>query len=69
MPVSQSKAVASVKKSTKPVNGKTYTVQQGDSLWSISQKFSGVSVQNIKDWNDISGTKLKPGMKLLVSKG
>ena len=69
VPVSQSKAVASVKKSTKPVNGKTYTVQQGDSLWSISQKFSGVSVQNIKDWNDISGTKLKPGMKLLVSKG
>ena len=69
VPVSQSKAVASVKKNTKPVNGKTYTVQQGDSLWSISQKFSGVSVQNIKDWNDISGTKLKPGMKLLVSKG
>ncbi|MBJ6368471.1 lytic transglycosylase domain-containing protein [Snuella sedimenti] len=46
-----------------------YTVKEGDSLWSISQKFSGVSVQNIKDWNDISGTKLKPGMKLKISKG
>ena len=27
---------------------KTYTVRNGDSLWSISQKFPGVSVQNIK---------------------
>ncbi len=58
------------KKSKKKVNpnAKVYVVQSGDSLWSISQKFNGVSVQNLKDWNDISGTKLKPGMKLKVSK-
>ncbi|CAH8282835.1 membrane-bound lytic murein transglycosylase D [Mariniflexile fucanivorans] len=49
-------------------SSKIYTVRSGDSLWSISQKFSGVSVQNIKDWNGISGSKLKPGMKLKVSK-
>ena len=56
---------------SKPLSGNitTYTVQGGDSLWSISQKFPGVSVQNIKDWNDISGTKLKPGMTLKISKG
>ncbi|WP_347373622.1 LysM peptidoglycan-binding domain-containing protein [Aequorivita sp. Q41] len=48
---------------------KTYTVRSGDSLWSISQKFPGVSVQNIKKWNDISGTKLKPGTKLKIYKG
>lgn len=47
----------------------TYTVKSGDSLWSISQKFPGVSVQNLKDWNDISGNKLKPGMKLKIYKG
>lgn len=53
---------------TSDVNGKkTYKVQKGDSLWSISQKFHGVSVQNIKDWNDISGTKLTVGMTLIVS--
>ncbi|WP_179318722.1 LysM peptidoglycan-binding domain-containing protein [Winogradskyella helgolandensis] len=46
----------------------TYKVRSGDSLWSISQKFSGVSVQNIKDWNDISSNKLKIGMTLIVSK-
>ena len=55
---------------TKRLSGNivTYTVRSGDSLWSISQKFPGVSIQNIKDWNGISGTKLKPGMKLKISK-
>ncbi|WP_452225455.1 LysM peptidoglycan-binding domain-containing protein [Lacinutrix chionoecetis] len=55
-------------KSVSNFSGKTYTVKSGDSLWSISQKFPGVSVQNIKEWNDISGTNLKPGMTLRVSK-
>ena len=48
--------------------GQTYVVEQGDSLWSISLKFSGVSVQNLQDWNGISGKNLKPGMKLIISK-
>lgn len=47
---------------------KTYKVRQGDSLWSISQKFPGVSVENIKEWNDISGTNLKVGTTLKISK-
>ena len=46
----------------------TYKVKSGDSLWTIAEKFSGVSVQNIKDWNDISSNKLKIGMTLVVSK-
>lgn len=54
---------------TNSQGAKVYTVQQGDSLWSIAQKFPGVSVQNIKTWNDISSNALKPGMKLKVSKG
>ncbi len=41
-----------------------YTVKKGDSLWTISKKFHGISVKNIRDWNDISGNDLKPGMKL-----
>ena len=48
---------------------KVYTVRNGDSLWSISQKFPGVSVQNIKKWNDISGNNIKPGTKLKIYKG
>ena len=46
-----------------------YTVKSGDTLWSISKKYPGVSIQNLKDWNDISGSNLKPGMKLKVYKG
>ncbi|KAA5827432.1 LysM peptidoglycan-binding domain-containing protein [Algibacter amylolyticus] len=63
-----SSAKATVK--TIPIKGDVinYTVKDGDSLWSISQKFSGVSVQNIKDWNGISGSKLKPGMILKIAK-
>lgn len=58
---------ATVAKNEDGVN--VYTVRSGDSLWSISQKFPGVSVDNIKKWNDISGSKLKPGMKLKIHKG
>src|SRR5690606_10261711 len=47
---------------------KTYKVKAGDSLWSISNKFPGVSIQNIKDWNGISGTKLNVGTTLKVSR-
>jgi membrane-bound lytic murein transglycosylase D len=55
--------------SSSSATAKTYTVKNGDSLWSISQKFPGVSVDNLKKWNDIGGTKLKPGMKLTIQKG
>ncbi|AOW21066.1 lytic transglycosylase domain-containing protein [Urechidicola croceus] len=47
----------------------TYVVQKGDSLWTISQKYSNVSVQNLKEWNNIWSVKsLKPGMKLKIFK-
>jgi len=51
-----------------PGNSEVYVVKSGDTLWSISQKFKGVSVENLRSWNNISGTGIKPGMKLKVSK-
>lgn len=48
---------------------KIYTVKNGDSLWSISQKFPGVTIEKIKNWNDIRSNKLKPGTKLKIYKG
>ncbi len=50
-------------KSTNSKKSNTYIVSSGDSLWKISKKF-GVSVTNLKKWNRISGTSLKPGMHL-----
>ncbi|WP_417558387.1 LysM peptidoglycan-binding domain-containing protein [Mesoflavibacter zeaxanthinifaciens] len=67
--IRQTTASNSNSSNLKNYKGKTYTVQKGDSLWSISQKFSGISVENIKEWNGISGTNLKPGMTLKLSKG
>lgn len=44
-----------------------YIVKSGDSLWLIAQKYSNVSVQNIKDWNNIWSVKsLKPGTELKI---
>ncbi len=43
---------------------KVHTVKSGDSLWIISRKYPGVSVENLREWNGISGKNLKPGTKL-----
>ncbi len=54
---------------TNSSNPKIYTVKSGDSLWSISKKFPGVTVQNLRSWNDMNTNSLKPGMKIKISKG
>ena len=46
-----------------------YTVKRGDSLWSISKKFPGVTVQKIKSLNNMRGNTLRPGMTLKLSEG
>jgi membrane-bound lytic murein transglycosylase D len=43
-----------------------YLVQKGDSLFSISKKYPGVTVSDLKKWNNISGDDLKPGMDLKI---
>ncbi len=65
---SPSTASKAPKKVVNAAGKQTYKVRSGDSFWTIAEKFSGVSVQNIKDWNDISSNKLKIGMTLIVSK-
>ncbi len=55
--------LASVSKS-KEVN---YYVKKGDSLYSIAKKYPGVSISDIKKWNDINSEDLKPGMKLKIN--
>lgn len=45
-----------------------YTVQPGDTLWGIANKYKGATVDDIKKWNNIKNTKaLKPGTKLKVA--
>ena len=58
---------AIVKTESKSNNDGTYTVKSGDSLFSISKQFPGVSIEDIKKWNDISGDNIQPGMKLKIN--
>ncbi|MBX9806347.1 MAG: LysM peptidoglycan-binding domain-containing protein [Flavobacteriaceae bacterium] len=48
-------------------NSLNYYVKKGDSLYSIAKKYPGVSISDIKKWNDINGEDLKPGMKLKIN--
>ncbi|MDP5062943.1 MAG: LysM peptidoglycan-binding domain-containing protein, partial [Maribacter sp.] len=45
-------------------NSKTHEVRSGDSLWTISRKYPGVTIENLRKWNGISGNNLKLGTKL-----
>ncbi len=47
-------------------NGKIYTVRSGDTLWQIAKKFDGLTVQKIKDLNNLTSDRLKPGQRLKV---
>ena len=46
----------------------TYTVQNGDSFYTIAKKYPGVSAQNIMDFNGIESSKIRPGMKIKIPK-
>ncbi len=43
---------------------KVHVVQKGDSLWTISRKYPGVTIENLKEWNGIRGNTLQPGTRL-----
>ncbi|MCH7400654.1 transglycosylase SLT domain-containing protein [Belliella kenyensis] len=45
---------------------KTYTVQPGDSLWLISKKLDGVTIDQIKKLNNLNSNQIKPGQKLII---
>jgi membrane-bound lytic murein transglycosylase D len=52
---------------SKKENDKMYSVKRGDSLFSISKKFPGVTISDIKKWNNIKDESIQPGMKLKIS--
>ncbi len=52
----------------KKANPAWYVVQQGDSMWTIAKKFS-VSVQDIRQWNNLSSNRLQTGNRLRIKKG
>ena len=49
------------------VDLKTHKVQPKESLYAISKKY-GVSVNQLKEWNNLRDNNLKPGQQLIISK-
>ncbi len=45
---------------------KYHTVQPGDTLWKISQRYGGISIDKLRKLNGIKGNAVHPGQKLLV---
>jgi membrane-bound lytic murein transglycosylase D len=44
-----------------------YIVQPGDSLWIISKKTPGLTVEQIKRLNNLNNNTIKPGQRLIIS--
>ena len=44
-----------------------HTVVKGETLYSISKKYPGVTISDLKKWNNIKDDELKPGMKLKIN--
>ncbi|WP_029271272.1 LysM peptidoglycan-binding domain-containing protein [Flavobacterium sp. KJJ] len=66
--VSTNASVDSFKKGASSAKmGEDYYVKKGDSLYSISKKYPGVTISDIKKWNGIKDGDIKPGMKLKIN--
>ncbi|MFY0626059.1 MAG: transglycosylase SLT domain-containing protein [Reichenbachiella sp.] len=48
-------------------NGTYHIVQSGDSLWSIANKYQNVSIEQLKKLNNLSGSRIDPGQRLLIN--
>ena len=57
---------AEAEASREEVKSKYYRVQPGDTLWTIAQRYGGISIDKLKKMNRIKGNNVRPGQKLLV---
>lgn len=68
--VSQTRQVktnsVAAKSTSEVIKGKVHTVRSGDTLWNISQRYNGVTVDDIKRWNNIKGNRVLVGQKIKI---
>jgi membrane-bound lytic murein transglycosylase D len=51
---------------SKAQRDRVYHVQPGDTLWTISQRHEGVTVEKIKKLNKLKNSAIKPGQQLIL---
>ena len=44
-----------------------YVVQKGDTLFLISKKHPGITIEDLKKWNSLCDEVIQPGMKLKIN--
>lgn len=62
-------ASAATPRNTTPTpvpDSKTYVVQPGDTLWDISHRFEGLTLEKLRSMNNIEGNKIHVGQKLII---
>jgi membrane-bound lytic murein transglycosylase D len=50
-------------------NGNTvyYTVKQGDTLWEIARKYPGITLKDLREWNNLPpNAHIVPGQQLII---
>ena len=66
--ISSEPSIETVQTKTGNVKYVYHTVKKGDTLWDIAKQYDGVTVNQIKQLNNITNTRrLKPGQKLKVA--
>lgn len=61
------KAEKRSKKDIERTKPKYHVVQRGDTLWKISQRYGGISIEKIKKMNGLRSNSVKAGQKLKIS--
>ena len=49
-----------------PNGARVHVVQSGDSLWSISRQYDGLTIAKIRELNGLNHDNIKPGQQLIV---
>lgn len=66
-PIKNTEKIAVVERISNTKDPKTYIVKDGDSLWKISRQFKNVTINDLRNWNQIWGAShVKPGTVLKI---
>lgn len=47
--------------------GKVHFVQAGDTLWAIANSYAGLSIEKIKELNNLTSNTIQPGQRLIIA--